>query len=103
MRSYKVDFAALPWESPMAGVRQKVHRQEGRQIRLVEYSKQMPAHWCQKGHTGYVLAGQMQLQFDHEAQIYSPGDGVCIPDGREHQHRGQVLTDTVTIIFVEDL
>lgn len=26
---YKVDFASIPWESPMEGVRQKIHNLDG--------------------------------------------------------------------------
>lgn len=101
MAEYKVDFGAIPWESLMAGVRQKVHRIDNRQLRLVEYSKKMPPHWCEKGHIGYVLEGQIRIKFEYQVQTYSCGDGIYIPDGREHRHSAQVLTDTVTVIFVE--
>ena len=102
MVSYRVDFETIPWDSPIEGMRQKVHRAGSRQLRLVEYSKALPAHWCEKGHIGYVLQGQIEIRFDGQTQVYGPGDGVFIPDGPEHRHLGTVLSDTVTLVFVED-
>jgi len=87
----------------MESIRQKIHKINSRRLRLVEYSKSMPPHWCEKGHIGYILEGQIRIEFEHEVQSYSCGDGICIPDGREHRHCGQVLTDTVTVVFVEDV
>ena len=103
MSSYRVDFTSIPWESPIDGLRQKVCRVGNQQLRLVEYSKNLPAHWCEKGHIGYVLQGQLEIRFEHEVQTYSPGDGVFIPNGPEHRHMGKVLSDTVTVVFVEDV
>lgn len=63
----------------------------------------MDPHWCEKGHIGYVLEGQIEIAFDDEVIVLSPGDGVFIPTGREHRHMGKVLTDLVRIVFVEDV
>ena len=103
MSCYKVDFESLPWETPVEGVRHKLFLQGGRRLRLVEYSKAMPVHWCDKGHMGYVLKGEMEIRFEDEVQTVTQGDGLCIPDGPEHRHQARVLTDTVTAIFVEAL
>lgn len=86
----------------MEGMRQKIHNLGSRQLRLVEYSKKLPPHLCERGHIGYVLQGQMEVQFEHEIQHYSPGDGIVIPGGQEHKHMARVLTDTVTLIFFEE-
>jgi uncharacterized RmlC-like cupin family protein len=45
---------------------------------------------------------QYGSRFEHEAQNYSPGDGIVIPSGLEHRHMARVLTDTATVIFVEE-
>jgi quercetin dioxygenase-like cupin family protein len=103
MTDHRIDFEAIPWESPIAGLRQKVFGIGTRQMRLVEYSKALPAHWCEKGHIGYVLQGQIEIRFDAQTQMYGPGDGMFIPDGPEHRHMGTVLSDTVTVVFVEDI
>ena len=51
----------------------------------------------------YVLEGKMEVKFEHDIQIYSRGDGIFIPGGQEHKHMATVLTDKVTVIFVEDV
>jgi quercetin dioxygenase-like cupin family protein len=103
MIQYKVDFNGVPWETPMPGVRFKVNKQSGKQLRFVEYTKDMPPHWCEKGHFGYVLEGQFEIAFTHKVEVFNTGDGVFIPAGPEHKHMGKALTDVVRVIFVEEV
>jgi len=103
MVMYKVDFEAIPWESPMDGIRCKIKKQDSRQLRLVEYTRIMEPHWCEKGHTGYLLEGQFEIKFEKEIHVFNPGDGIFIPSGKEHKHMGRVLTEVVKAIFVEDI
>ena len=35
--------------------------------------------------------------------MFGPGDGLFIPAGEKHKHKGRVLTDVVKIILVEDI
>ena len=100
---YKVDFKGIFWEKPIRGMRCKIKKREGKQLRLVEYSRDMEAHWCEKGHIGFVLEGKLEIRFDRETCLYVPGDGVFIPSGKEHRHMGIVKTDKVKVIFVEDV
>jgi len=86
----------------MDGVRQKVITHSGKKVRLVEYSKAMPPHWCTKGHYGYILKGRFEIEFADRTHIFKEGDGVFIPDGEEHRHRAKVLSNVVITIFVED-
>jgi quercetin dioxygenase-like cupin family protein len=101
--AYRVDFDTIPWESPVEGMRHKVFIQGSRKLRLVEYSKKMEPHWCEKGHYGFVLEGEFEIAFDSETHLYGPGDGIFIPDGKEHRHMGKVLSTVVTVLFVEDV
>jgi mannose-6-phosphate isomerase-like protein (cupin superfamily) len=103
MMEYRVDFETIEWESPMAGVRHKVKKIGARQIRLVEYSREMEPHWCEKGHYGYILEGTCEIEFETGTRLFEPGDGVFIPDGAEHKHRAKNLTDVVKVVFVEDV
>ena len=100
---YKVEFEALPWKAPMPGLRFRAQAQHGRQLRLVEYTKEMEPHWCEKGHIGYVLEGRFEIRYESETAVYDPGDGVFIPPGAEHKHMGKALTDVVKVVFVEDV
>ncbi len=56
--THQVDFNSIVWESPMEGVRQKAFTDGVKKLRLVEYTPAMPAHWCEKGHFGYIVFGR---------------------------------------------
>jgi quercetin dioxygenase-like cupin family protein len=49
------------------------------------------------------LKGQMEVRFDHETQLYYPGDCIVIPGGLGHRHMAKVLTDMVRVFFIEDI
>ncbi|MHC4570621.1 MAG: cupin domain-containing protein [Planctomycetota bacterium] len=104
MERYKVDFESMAWETPAPGVRFKAYEQGGRKLRLVEFSKEfVEPDWCTKGHIGYILEGQIEIDFDGKVITFGPGDGVFIPEGEENKHKARVLTDIVKVISVEDV
>jgi len=104
MKKYKVDFKTMPWETPAPGVRFKFFEQDGRKLRLAEFTKEfVEPDWCTKGHIGYVLDGQMEIDFNGKVIMFGPGDGLFIPVGEKHGHKAKVLTDTLKIILVEDV
>jgi quercetin dioxygenase-like cupin family protein len=100
---YRTDFDRLDWQSPMQGVRCRVEKRGDRQLRLVEYTEEMPPHWCEKGHVGMILEGDFEIEFPSGTQVFRRGDGVFIPPGHEHRHRARVLTKKVVAVFVEDV
>ena len=103
MNQYRIDFESMEWESPMTGVRFKAFEQNGRKLRLVEFFKEfVEPDWCINGHIGYVLEGQMEIDFDGQVILFGPGDGVFIPSGQKHKHKGKVLTEKFKVILVED-
>ena len=103
MNQYKIDFESMAWETPADGVRFKAYQQGGRKLRLVEFSKEFVEPGCTKGHVGYILEGQIEIDFDGEVIVFGPGDGLFIPAGEKHKHKGKVLTDIVKVILVEDV
>jgi quercetin dioxygenase-like cupin family protein len=103
MQEYIIAFDLMEWERPVEGVRFKAFEHEGKKLRLVEFSKEfVEPDWCMKGHVGYILDGQMEINFDGKIEIFGPGDGVFIPAGEAHKHMGRVLTDKITAILVEE-
>lgn len=100
---YKINFNDINWESPFNGIKHKYLDQENIRIRLVEYSKMMPPHWCEKAHYGYVLDGIMDIEYDKEVIRYMKGDGIFIPAGKEHQHKAVAITENVKVFFIEIL
>jgi quercetin dioxygenase-like cupin family protein len=103
MNQYRVDFESAPLETPMSGLRFKAVAHGGRRLRLVEYTKDMEPHWCDKGHVGYILEGRFEIRFDRVTEIFNPGDGVFIPPGEEHRHMARAITEVVRAVFVEDV
>ena len=104
MKQYKIDFESMPWESPAVGAKVKAYEQNGRKLRLVEFTREFAEPvWCTKGHIGYILEGQLEINFDGKIVVFGPGDGLLIPPGEKHKHIGRALTDVVKIILVEDV
>ena len=99
---YRVDFDAIAWHSPMAGVRHKIYQVESRILRLVEYSRDMLPHWCDKGHIGHIVEGRLTIELKTGSEHFGPGDALFIPAGSEHAHRAVPITPLVTALFVED-
>ncbi|MBU2591634.1 MAG: cupin domain-containing protein [Nitrospinae bacterium] len=100
---YKADFEKLEWESPITGVRHKYIDQDGLRMRLVEYSKEMAPHWCEKGHYGYLIEGEMEIEYEAEKITYKAGDGIFIPDGPEHKHMGRLISEKALVFFIEKI
>ena len=104
MEQYRINFESMEWESPADGVRFKAYEQGSKKLRLVEFFKEfVEPDWCTKGHIGYILEGQMEIDFDGKIEVFGPGDGVFIPAGRQHKHKGRVLTEKVKAVLVEDV
>ena len=103
MEDRKVDFDTLPWQSSLKGARHKAFQQGNRKLRLLEFSKGfVEPDWCTKGHMGYVLAGEMDVDFDGQVVRFAAGDGVVVPPGEKNRHKVTVLTDVVRLILVEE-
>jgi hypothetical protein len=100
----RIDFEAIPWHSPVAGVRQKAIVRGGRRLRLVEFAHDfVEKEPCLKGHIGYVLEGRMELVMKDERLSFGPGDGIFIPSGPDHGHKARVLTDVLRVVLVEEV
>lgn len=100
----KIDFTSIPWESPIDGARSKIYRYANKQVRLVEITNRfIETEWCTRGHIGYILDGQLEINFNGNIVIFNKGDGFFIPAGEKDKHIGRILTDVVKIIFVEDI
>jgi len=104
MRTHKINFSTLPWQSPLPNIRFKVYEQDDKRIRLVEYSAGFEEpDWCVKGHIGYVLEGRVEIDFDGDVVNFEAGDGIFIPAGEEHKHKARPLSESVRVVLVEDV
>ena len=104
MSDYKVIFDELKWESPFDGVRFKRHIFGKKQIRLIEYRKEfVEPDWCTKGHTGYVIDGEIEINFNGKTLQYKNGDAIIIPPGSDSKHKATILSETARVYLVEDI
>jgi quercetin dioxygenase-like cupin family protein len=90
------------WESTGEGVRVKRVRNGPAELRLVEMlSSAKHPEWCEVGHSGCVLEGVLEIEFDAEMMRFEPGDGIVIPPGREHRHRPRVVSGRVRLALAD--
>ena len=102
MEQYKIDFESMEWESPADGVRFKAYEQDGKKLRLVEFGREfVEPDFCTKGHIGYILEGQIEIDFNGDVIVFGQGDGLFIPAGEKHRHKARVITDTVKAVLME--
>jgi len=104
MERHRVDFGSMPWERPAPGVRFKACEQDGRKLRLAEFTKDfVEPDWCTRGHIGYVLDGEMEIDFRGHVVRFRAGDGLFIPAGIDHGHKARVLTESAKVVLVESV
>lgn len=96
-------FDRMKWEVPQSGVRCKVFRDGSRQLRLVEFSREfIEADWCMKGHIGFVLSGDLEIDFSGRVVQFPEGSALMIPPGAPHAHKARAVTETVRLFLVEE-
>ena len=104
MEQYNINFNSLQWESPLPGVRFKAYKNKNKLLRFVEYSSEfIEPEWCTKSHTGYVIEGEFEINFDGTKVKYTKGDGIFIPGGEEHRHKANILSNKVIVFLSEDI
>ncbi|MHC4286122.1 MAG: hypothetical protein ACYSWZ_24590 [Planctomycetota bacterium] len=72
-----------------------------RSIHMVQISHETPEEI--EARLLRVIAEADFTVYNGNAIIFSPSDGIFIPPGEEHEHKGRVLTDKVKAILVEDV
>ncbi|MDH4216561.1 MAG: cupin domain-containing protein [Gallionella sp.] len=99
---YAVNFDELPWESPMPGAQFKSFARDGKKLRIAEFTREfVEPHWCEKGHAGIVLSGELEIDFNGKVVRYLEGAAILIPAGAEHVHKGRAITPVVRLFLVE--
>lgn len=97
---YRIDFSGMEWANPAPGMRSKEIIIGDHKLRLVEFSGDfVEEDWCRKGHSGYVIDGEMTINFDGNKIFYRAGDGVFIPPGEEHRHMASIEEGKKVTLF----
>ncbi len=104
MSQFKVNFDYIKLESSQAGARFKAFSQNGKQIRFVEFTEDfIEKDWCIKSHIGFVLEGELEIDFGGERVNYTSGQGIFILEGENNAHKARAVAPLVKVILVEDL
>jgi hypothetical protein len=83
-----ISFRDMPWENPARGVRCKAYIRGEQKLRMVEFSDVFTEKgWCKKGHIGYVLEGEINIDYGGRSVKYISGDGIFIPEGESNKHK----------------
>ncbi len=98
----RIAFAAIPWESPAVGVREKQATRGNHRIRLVEFTDDFnESDWCRTGHTAYVVQGTLEIDFGTRIVTVTAGDGLFIPPDETSKHKARVPNGAATLFIVE--
>ena len=98
----KIEFKDLHWQSHAPGTRFKAYQQAGKQVRLVEFGKDYIAFdWCVKGHIGWVIDGEIEIDFNGEIVRFHAGNGLFIQPGNPHKVKAR--SDVATLFLVEEI
>jgi quercetin dioxygenase-like cupin family protein len=104
MEQHRILFDALEWQSGIRGARFKVFRSGNKQLRLLEFTSEfVEPDWCEKAHVGFVIQGELEIDFLGAVVRYAQGSGIFIPAGSASAHKGRSVTSTVQLFLVEDI
>jgi hypothetical protein len=103
----KVPFGELPWAEDAPGIRAREVGVGSARWALVEYGKGVGREeWCEEGHRGYVLRGEIEYQFDNGSAPLRAreGEAFLLPPAPlgGGAHRGHNLAPGPTRLFLID-
>ena len=83
-----IHFENIEWDKPMDGVSQKTYSDGINKMRLVRFQDDfIEEEWCLGGHVGFVLDGEMKIDFNGTIKNYKKGNGLWINEGEESKHK----------------
>ena len=83
-----IKFENIEWDKPNPGVRQKIYSDGKKRLRLIQFNDEFIENdWCLKGHIGFVLNGEMRIDFNGTIKKYKKGDGLWIKQGDDSKHK----------------
>jgi hypothetical protein len=102
MEASRIPFESMEWQNAAPGLRFKVYRSGNKQMRLLEHSQEfVEPDWCVKAHSGLVLKGELEFDFQGRNVRFPEGSGLFIPAGEKH--KGRPITSSVLLFLVEDI
>lgn len=101
----RISFEEFMWEHVKDGLEQKVYSADDHRIRLLRVRDTFKEDaWCTNGHVGFVLKGEMQIDFNGRLEHYSGGDGLWIEQGEHAKHKMLIEKGkTVELVIFEEV
>ncbi len=102
----RIDFAAVPWQSPVPGQRFKVVERGRTRVRLVEFAAGFEEDgWCTAAHAGVVLEGALTVAFRAgDERRLTAGDALLIEAGEAEAHKAVLgHGERARLLLVEDV
>lgn len=88
MEENKILFENIEWDKTNNGVEQKIYYKGNKKLRLLIFRDNFQEKdWCENGHIGYVLNGEMKIDFNGKISNYKKGDGLWINKGESSKHK----------------
>lgn len=102
-----VPFGELPWAEDAPGIRTREADVEGARWATVEYGAGAARQeWCEEGHRGFVLAGEIEYEFDDGSEPLraAAGEAFFLPPASfgGGAHRGRNPSESATRLFLID-
>lgn len=102
-----VPFDDIEWSEDAPGIRAREANVDGARWAIVEYAESVSRdEWCEEGHRGFVLEGEIEYEFDDSRQPLRIAGGQAfllppVPRG-SGAHRGRNLAPGATRLFLID-
>jgi len=104
MDSIRINFDQIEWDYKSAGMRVKRVVRDGKQLRLVEIGPDAgDANWCEEGHVGYVLEGELETNINGSVERLTAGDGLFIRGGKEYRHKSKAVGSLVRLFLFDEV
>jgi hypothetical protein len=102
-----VPFGELVWTDDAPGIRAREAEVGGKRWATVEYGEGASREdWCEEGHRGYVISGEIEYEFDDgRAPLRaSEGEAFLLPPAAvgSGAHRGRNAANAPTRLFLID-
>ena len=75
-RARRVPFGEIPWGEDAPGIRAREVEVRGARWAIVEYGAVAAREeWCEEGHRGYVVSGEIEYEFDDGSEPLRASEG----------------------------
>ena len=98
-----IDFGSIGWADDQPDIHSRAQEALGQRWAIVEYEAGATREeWCTDGHRGYVLAGQIEYEFDDGSAPLGVDEGQGFYLSAGTGHRGRNDGDSPTRLFLID-